>query len=294
MNLLVLGAGYSAQAFIRRTRARFGTVAGTVRSEARAAELTAEGVTARLFPGDEAAVAGDIAAADALLVSVPPDESGDPVLRTFGAALAAAPRLRWIGYLSTIGVYGDHAGAAVDETTPARPTSLRSRRRLAADEAWLAFGRDSRKAVQVFRLAGIYGPGRSAFEKLADGTARRIVKPGQVFNRIHVDDIAAVLEASLDRPRAGAVYNVADDEPAPPQDVIAHAAELAGVPQPPEVAFEDAVLSPMGRSFWGENKRVSNGLIRDELGVRLRYPTYRQGLAALRPSAGPAPGAPAP
>ncbi len=239
--------------------------------------------TIHLFPGEEDAIARDLAASDAVLVSVPPGAFGDPVLATFRDALASAPRLRWIGYLSTIGVYGDHGGRWVDEATQPRPVSARSRERVTAEDAWLALGRDSGKAVQVFRLAGIYGPGRSAFDKLADGTAKRLVKPGQVFNRIHVDDIATVLAASLDRQRAGAVYNVTDDEPAPPQDVVACAAQLAGVPPPPEVPFERAELTPMARSFYGENKRVRNALIRDELGVRLAYPTYREGLASLVP-----------
>ncbi len=282
MNLLVFGYGYSSGAFVRKVRARFMDVAVTVRSPEKAASCAADGLAIRLFPGDDAALEADIAAADALLVSVPPGEAGDPVLARFGDAIAAAPRLRWIGYLSTIGVYGDHGGAWIDEATVPRPTSRRSRWRLAADEAWLRLGRESGKAVQVFRLAGIYGPGRSAFDKLAAGTAQRLVKPGQVFNRIHVDDIATVLAASLDRPRGGAVYTVTDDEPAPPQDVVAEAAALAGIAPPPEQPFEAAALSPMAASFWGENKRVGNRLLREELGVTLAYPTYREGLRALR------------
>jgi nucleoside-diphosphate-sugar epimerase len=179
-------------------------------------------------------------------------------------------------------VYGDHGGAWIDETAPPNPTSARSRRRLAAEEAWLALGRRTGKPVQVFRLAGIYGPRRNPLAQLAAGTATRIVKPGQIFNRIHVDDIAAALAASLDRPRAGAVYNVADDEPAPPQDVVAYAASLAGVVPPAEIPFDEASLSPMARSFYAETKRVSNRLLKQELGLTLRYPTYREGLAALR------------
>lgn len=284
MNLLVFGLGYSSQAFVRRVRPRFREIVGTVRSADKARALASSDPTIRLFPGDEDALAADIAWADSLLVSIPPDEDGDPVLRRFRTEIAAAPRLRWIGYLSTIGVYGDHGGAWIDETTTPRPVSRRSRWRLAADEAWLGFGRESGKAVQIFRLAGIYGPGRTAFDKLAAGTAQRLVKPGQVFNRIHVEDIAAALEASLERPRAGAIYNVTDDEPAPPQDVIAHAAELAGMPPPPELAFAEAELSPMALSFWGENKRVGNRLLRNELGVTLGYPTYREGLAGLLPA----------
>lgn len=282
MNLFVFGLGYSSLAFVRRLGAA-AQVTGTVRSAEKAARLAGEGPTVRRFPGDEDAIVRDLATSDAVLVSVPPAASGDPVLAAFGETIANAPRLRWIGYLSTIGVYGDHGGGWVDETTPPRPVSARSRERVAAEAAWLALGRASGKPVQVFRLAGIYGPARSAFDKLADGTAKRLVKPDQVFNRIHVDDIAAVLAASLDRPRAGAVYNVTDDEPAPPQDVVAYAAQLAGVPPPPEMPFEEAELTPMARSFYGENKRVRNALIRDELGVRLAYLTYREGLRALTP-----------
>jgi nucleoside-diphosphate-sugar epimerase len=179
-------------------------------------------------------------------------------------------------------VYGDHGGAWVDETTPPKPVSRRSRERLAAEEAWLDLGARTGKAVHIFRIAGIYGPGRNALRNLADGTARRIVKPGQVFNRIHADDIAAVLMASIARPRAGAIYNLADDEPAPASDVVAFAAGLAGVPPPREIPFEAAALGPMAASFYGESKRVANGRIKEDLGVRLRYPSYREGLTALR------------
>ena len=282
MNLLVFGLGYSAEAFVRRVRPRFERVSGTVRSAEKAARLAADGLTMRVFPGEHlATLAADIAAADALLVSVPPGPDGDPVLALFGDAVAAAPRLGWIGYLSTIGVYGDHGGGLVDETTPPRPVSERSRWRLAVETSWQALGRASGKPVHVFRLAGIYGPGRSAFDKLAAGTAQRIIRPGQVFNRIHVADIAAALEASLDRPRPGAVYNVADDEPCPPADVVTFAAGLAGIEPPPAIPFAAAELSPMAQSFWGESKRVDNRRLREELGLDLAYPTYREGLRAI-------------
>lgn len=281
MNLVVFGLGYTSRAFVAGEGGRFARVVATNRVPARGVPSVTVG---RAFPGDEEALAGDIAAADAVLVSIPTVDGQDPVLARFRDSLAAAPHLGWIGYLSTIGVYGDHRGAVVDEATVPRPASGRSRDRLAAEEAWLAFGRESGKAVQVFRLAGIYGPGRSAFDKLQAGTARRVIKPGQVFNRIHVDDIAAVLAASLDRPRGGAVYNVSDDEPAPPEDVIACAAELLGIAPPPEVPYAEADLSPMAASFWGESKRVANRLLHDELGVPLRYPTYREGLRALLPA----------
>ncbi|HYI91803.1 MAG TPA: SDR family oxidoreductase [Beijerinckiaceae bacterium] len=284
MNLFAFGLGYSALHLARSHRNRFARIAGTVTSRGKAERLAAEGISALVFApeGADPAIESEIAAADALLVSIAPDENGDPVLARFADAVAAAPRLKWIGYLSTIGVYGDRGGDWVDETTPPEPVSARSRERLAAEHAWLALGARSGRPVHVFRLAGIYGPGRNALRNLADGTAKRIVKPGQVFNRIHVDDIAAVLIASLARPRAGAIYNLADDEPAPAPDLVAYAAGLAGVPSPPEMPFAEAALGPMAASFYGESKRVANRLIKDELGVRLRHPTYREGLEALR------------
>lgn len=283
MNLFVFGYGYSSATLVRAHRDRFAQVHATVRSAAKAQSIAADGVTGRVFDGSTAddAIAADLAAADALLVSVPPDATGDPVLRRFGDVIAAAPRLAWIGYLSTVGVYGDHGGGWVDETTPPDPASERSIRRREAEEGWLDLGRSSGKAVHVFRLAGIYGPGQNALVNLREGTTRRIVKPGQVFNRIHVEDIAGAVMASLDRPSAGAIYNVADDEPAPPQDVVAFAADLMGVPVPPDLPFDTAVLSPMARSFYGENKRVSNRKLKDELGYAFRYPTYREALRAL-------------
>jgi nucleoside-diphosphate-sugar epimerase len=283
VNLLVFGFGYTSDALARRERGRFERIAGTVRARDRAEALGTRGVTGRVFGPDhaDAALTGDIEGATHLLVSIPPETAGDPVLRAFEAALAAAPGLAWIGYLSTIGVYGDAGGGWVDETTPPDPKDTRAAGRIAAEAAWLALGERTGKAVQVFRLGGIYGPGRNALVNLREGSARRIVKPGQVFNRIHVDDIAAVVSASMDRPRAGAVYNVIDDEPAPPQDVVAYAAELMGLPVPPDIPFEEAPLSLMGRSFYSTNKRVSNRLIREELGVGLAYPTYREGLRAL-------------
>uniref|UniRef100_UPI0021C8CEDC NAD-dependent epimerase/dehydratase family protein n=1 Tax=Microvirga sp. Mcv34 TaxID=2926016 RepID=UPI0021C8CEDC len=204
-------------------------------------------------------------------------------------AIASAPRLRWIGYLSTVGVYGNADGDWVDETTPPNPASTRSRQRITAEREWLALGESASFAVQIFRLAGIYGPGRNALVKVADGTARRIVKPDQVFNRIHTADIAQVLMASIEHPSRNAVYNVADDEPGPPQDVIAYAAELLGREPPPEVPFDKADQTPMARAFYADNKRVRNTRIKTDLGVALRYPTYREGLKALLESGGGAP-----
>lgn len=283
MNLFVFGLGYTARHFAERERARFATVRATVTEPARSEAIAEEtGFAMRAFgpDADDSRIAADLADSDLLLVSAPPGRDGDTVLARYRDAIAAS-RIAWIGYLSTIGVYGDQGGAWIDERAPAIPKSDRSKGRLEAEEGWLALGREAGKAVQVFRLSGIYGPGRSPITKLREGKSQRIVKTDQVFNRIHVDDIASTLAASIARPRGGAVYNVTDDEPAPPQTVIEHAAVLTGLPLPPAIDFETADLSPMARSFYGENKRVRNRLIRDELGVDLAFPTYREGLAGL-------------
>jgi nucleoside-diphosphate-sugar epimerase len=278
MKLLVFGLGFSALHVAQRLQVSGAQVTATVRSRAKADGLAPAGITARVFSPEhaDAEIAQDIAASDAILVSIPPGESGDPVLASFAAPIAAAPNLRWVGYLSTVGVYGDHAGNWVDETTPTTSGETRLRTRATAEQAWIALG------APVFRLSGIYGPGRNQLVQLASGTARCIAKPGQIFNRIHVADIAAVVEASLARPRPGGIYNVTDNEPAPPQDVVAFAAKLCGLEPPAEIPFERAELSPMARSFYSENRRVRNALIREELGVTLKYPTYREGLTALR------------
>lgn len=287
MNLVVFGYGYSASRFVAMYRSRFGDVSATTRSAARAAGLAGDGVTGRRFGPDgmDPGLAADIAAAQAILVSVPPDAQGDPVLRELSGAIASGSGLRWIGYLSTVGVYGDHAGAWVDETTPCRPMSERSVRRVEAENGWLGLGRATGIPVHVLRLGGIYGPGQNALVNLREGTARRIVKPGQVFSRIHVDDIAGATAASLDLalsdPGKAGVTNVVDDEPAPPQDVVAFAARLMGLPVPPDLPFETAELSPMARSFYGENKRVANRRLHEVLGYALHYPTYREALRAM-------------
>lgn len=235
------------------------------------------------FAGDrrEEQVAERLQSATHILVSVPPGENGDPVLENHRNDLRDAPNIEWFGYLSTVGVYGDHDGAWVDETTNPAPVSKRSQRRVEAEQAWRELATEAGTPLGVFRLSGIYGPGRNALVNLRRGRARRVIKPGQVFNRIHLGDIASSVVASIARPRMDAIYNVTDDEPAPPQDVIAHAAELLGMEKLPDIPFEDADLSPMGRSFYGENKRVSNALIKNELGIALSYPSYREGLAAL-------------
>lgn len=283
MKLLILGLGYSAGFFARAALARGWEVTGTVRSAERAAELSREGIRTLVFGGFavSTALAKAVAEAEAVLVSVQPAEDGDPVLQRLRGDLAAAPALRWIGYLSTIGVYGNQDGAWIDETQPVKPGNARNTLRVAIEQDWLALGRYTGKAVQIFRLAGIYGPGRNPVAKLREGKSTRLVKPGQVFNRIHVDDIAGILMASLARPRNGAIYNVADDEPAPPQDVVSFAAELTGLEAPPEMPFSEARLSPMAASFYGENKRVSNALVKRELGYAFRYPSYREALRTL-------------
>jgi nucleoside-diphosphate-sugar epimerase len=282
LRLLVFGFGYTAVSAAQRLSGQCRTIAGTVRSAGKVARAP-EGVRLLAFGPDgfDRTVLDEIARSTHVLVSVQPDSEGDPVLRTFGQSLAKARDLTWMGYLSTIGVYGHHGGAWVDETTPTSGGRTRSHTRIDIEQAWFRLGEESGKAVHIFRLGGIYGPGRNPLANLKAGTARSIVKPGQVFNRVHVADIAAVIEASIASPRAGALYNVVDDEPAPPQDVVAFAAALLGLEPPPEIPFEKAELSPMGRSFYSENRRVSNRLIKEELGVRLAYPTYREGLRAL-------------
>jgi nucleoside-diphosphate-sugar epimerase len=203
------------------------------------------------------------------------------VIAHHGADIARLAGLGWVGYLSTTGVYGDRAGGWVDESGELRPTGDRGRRRVAAETAWLDLWRRRGVPVHVFRLAGIYGPRRSAFDSLRQARAQRIDKPGQVFSRIHVDDIAAVLSVSMAKPNPGAIYNVCDDDPAAPAEVIAYAAGLLGIELPPLVPFAQAELSDMAQSFYADNKRVRNDRIKRELGVELAYPDYRQGLAAI-------------
>ena len=280
--LFCFGFGYSARALARRLVAKGWRAGGTCRSEEQRAALAAEGLAAELFERGRPLSPASFRDASHILVSIPPDAAGDPVLDAHAGDIAALRGLAWLGYLSTTGVYGDRGGGWVDETSELRPTGERGRRRVAAEEGWRALRRESGVPVHIFRLAGIYGPGRSVFDALAAGTARRIVKEGQVFSRIHVEDLAAALEASIGRPRPGAVYNVCDDLPAPPEDVVAFAAELAGLAPPPIVPFAAAELSEMALSFYADSKRVSNRLIKEELGFRLGYPDYRAGLRAIR------------
>ena len=281
--LFCFGLGYTARFLANGLKRAGWTLAGTARTAEDCARLAAAGFPALPFTRGRplADPAAALAGATHALISVPPDESGDPVLDEHGADLASHPGLHWVGYLSTTGVYGDHGGGWVDEDTPLAPTGERGRRRQEAEAGWLDLFRRHGLPVHVFRLAGIYGPGRSALDALRAGTAQRIDKPGQVFSRIHVADLAAVLLASMARPDPGRIYNVCDDDPAPPAEVIAFAAGLLHVTPPPLVPFDAAELSPMARSFYADNKRVSNRRMKEELRVRLRYPSYREGLEAL-------------
>ena len=278
--LLSFGHGYTARALARRLVPQGWRVIGTTRSPEKAETLAAEGVEHLVWPGADMRPA--LAAASHVLVSAGPDAGGDPVLAALRDDLAAvAGKLDWLGYLSTTGVYGDHGGGWVDEATPVTPSTRRGALRAAAEQDWQALAAETGLPLHIFRLAGIYGPGRGPFAKLRAGTARRIVKPGQVFSRIHVEDIAQALAASMVRPDPGAIYNLCDDEAAPPEDVIAYGAELLGLPVPPAEPYETAEMTPMARSFYAESKRVRNDRIKRELGVVLKYPDYRAGLRAL-------------
>ena len=263
--LFCFGLGYSAETLAKRLAAKGWNIAGTARDLANIERLRDQGYEVVRFGGEvgNAELVAALAGTTHLLHSIPPGPEGDPVLRRYRAEIARLSTLDWIGYLSTVGVYGNSAGAVVDESAQPHPHSDRTRARVVSESGWLALGEEIGRPAQVFRLAGIYGPGRSALDKLRAGTARRIVKPGQVFNRIHV----------------------ADDEPAPPEDVVTYAAELLGIEPPPEVPFEEADLTPMARSFYGDSRRISNALIKSQLGVRLAYPNYRQGLKALADTA---------
>ena len=283
IRLFVFGLGYSAGRFARALVGKAEWIGGTVRDIEKAVALAAvPGVRPYVFDGTGSGVGVAEAAkvSTHILVSIPPGEDGDPVLAQHRATILAAPGLRWIGYLSTVGVYGDYGGAWVSEATTPHPKGERALRRVAAETAWAELAADRGVPLAIFRIAGIYGPGRNALVKLAEGRAHRIVKPGQVMNRIHVDDIVAALVAAVERNAAG-IVNLSDDEPAPPQDVVAFAAGLMGVEPPPEVPFASADLSAMARSFYGDNRRVSNRRLKDDLGIALRYPDYRAGLTAM-------------
>ncbi|MGD1876474.1 MAG: SDR family oxidoreductase [Kiloniellaceae bacterium] len=282
--LFCFGLGFSARVLAQRLAAAGWEVAGTTRSAEKAADLRAEGVEAYLFDRDRPLPAGALSGTTHLLVSIAPDDIGDPTLDRHGGEIAALPDLAWVGYLSTTGVYGDWQGAEVDETAELRGAKGRNRRRIDAEADWLARQEekgDKALPVHVFRLAGIYGPGRSALDTVRSGRAKRIDKPGHLFSRIHVDDIATVLQASMARPDPGRIYNVCDDEAAPAAEVTAYACKLLGVDPPPLIPLAEAEMSPMALSFWQDNRRVANRRLHEELGVTLAYPDYRAGLDGI-------------
>ncbi len=279
-HLLVCGLGYSGGAVVRAARVAGWQVTVVTRDPARAEAraLAQGGIGVAAF-----AEAAAFASATHLLATAAPDEAGDPVLAAHERAIAAAPALRWIGYLSTTGVYGDRGGGWVDESTAPAPGQERSRRRLVAEQAWESVARRRGAALDLIRLAGIYGPGRSALDDVRAGRARRVIKPGHAFSRIHVADIADLALAAMARPNGVRVLHGADDLPAPSAEVIAEAARLLGVPPPPEVPFEEAArsMSPMALSFWAENRKVANAITKAATGWTPRCPTYREGLAAI-------------
>ena len=267
--LLSFGYGYSAQALAQLLDGW--RMIGTSRT---ASKPVQNGIERVQFPGED--MGQHLDAATHLLISAGPDQEGDPVLRELRDEIATRD-FEWVGYLSTTGVYGDHQGGWVDEDTPLTPSTRRGQRRAAAEAEWQGMN----LPLHIFRIAGIYGPGRGPFNKVRAGTARRIIKDGQVFSRIHVEDIAQVVAASIAQPNAGAVYNLCDNDPAPPQDVIGYAAELLGMPLPAAIDYNTADMTPMARSFYAESKKVKNDRIKDELGIVLKYPDYRAGLQAL-------------
>ena len=281
--LFCFGYGYTCDYLAHELMQQGGwTVAGTTRDPDKRAFLRSKGVKAHLF--DYEHPLGDpyyiLEGTTHLLISTPPDDSGDPAFAMHAADLVRIPTLEWVGYLSTTGVYGDRAGGTVDEYSEIRPNSKRGSRRARAESEWYALLANYGFPLHVFRLAGIYGPGRSALDSVRAGVARRINKPGHVFNRIHVEDIVQVLRASMLRPNPGAAYNLADDDPVPSWEVITYACELLGLTPPPMIPFNEADLAPITRSFYNDNKRVANHRIKTELGVALKYPSYKQGLDA--------------
>ena len=284
--LFCLGLGYTARRLALELRDEGWHVSGTVRDAAQIADLAREGIEAAVFGSD--AAASLLSQATHVIDSIPPVPGEAPLpLVCHAGAFARLEDLRWLAYLSTTGVYGDRRGNWVDESDETAPATERGARRLAAEQAWLIMHERYGLPVHVFRLAGIYGPGRGVLEQVRAGRARRIIKPGQVFSRIHVDDIVATLKASIARPSPGAIYNVCDDEPESPAIVTEYACRLLGVAAPRPAALEEAGLSAMAASFYADNKRVSNRKIKEELGVRLRYPSYREGLSALTASSRP-------
>jgi nucleoside-diphosphate-sugar epimerase len=280
-HILFFGFGYCAQFLAPLLAAQGWHMSASCRDEEKAARLQGLGITPVMLDGTPLSAAA-LDRVNHVLLSAAPDAQGDPAVPLLQPALQeTAAQMKWLGYLSTTGVYGDHAGAWIDEDTPPGILGARGQRRVEAETAWGELAAAYDLPMHYFRLAGIYGPGRNQLASLKAGTARRIEKPGQVFSRIHVDDIAAILLASMEKPHAGRAYNMCDDEAAPPQDVVAFAATLMSVAPPPLIAFEDADLSPMAQSFYRENKRIKNSRIKQELGITLKYPSYREGLRAL-------------
>jgi nucleoside-diphosphate-sugar epimerase len=278
-HLFSYGHGYSAAALSEQLLRAGWTITGTTRSVEKALTLRKTGMNAHVTPHDD--ISHDIIDATHLLISAAPTGEGDPFLQNHSQDLEAAKSLKWVGYLSTTGVYGDHDGGWVDETSPLTPATERGKARVAAEAQWIKVCESLGLNLKIFRLAGIYGPGRGPFAKVRNATARRIIKPNQVFSRIHVDDIARVLMASINRPESSQIFNVCDDLAAPPEDVIGYAAERLGLPLPPAQDFETADMTPMARSFYAESKKVKNDRIKSELGIELIYPDYMTGLNAL-------------
>ena len=284
MNAFFFGLGFSSMEAASRLRSTGDStdIGGTGRTPEKATRLREQGWKAHVFDGTAPGptLGPDLRQASHVVLSIAPGPEGDPALLHHRADLDAAADLQWLCYYSTVGVYGDFGGDWIDETAPLVPRNERSDRRVLAEEAWRDYAAEREVPLAILRLAGIYGPGRSTFDKLADGTARRVVKPGQVFNRIHVADIGRVTALAAEA-RLDGTFNLADDEPAPPQDLVTHAAALLGMTPPPEIAYEDAAFTPMQRSFYADNKRVSNAAIKTALGLELLYPTYREGLASI-------------
>ncbi len=284
--LFSIGFGYVAKAFAARLADKGWRIAGTTRSEEKVGEMREAGVAPVIWDGEDLGFellgGGSLDGATAILISTPPGDLGCPALLAAADAITAQKgAIGWIGYLSTNGVYGDHGGAWVDEESALKGNSERAQRRIEAEEAWRRFCARRDLPLTIFRLPGIYGPGRSALDSVRAGKAKRIYKKGQVFSRMHVDDIAAALEASMTAPRAHDLYNLCDDEPGPPQDIVAYACGLLGMEPPPLIPIEDASLSEMAQSFYADNKRVSNQRMKSAFGMKLAYPTYREGLNAI-------------
>lgn len=281
MNLLCFGCGYVAQNFARLILREGGKVTGTTRDKANFKKLKAQGINPLIFNNNQSLNQEVLKSFSHILVSIPPSQDGDLIINTYFREFEFLSNLKWLGYLSTTGVYGDHQGEWVTEVSPCRPTQVRSQIRLQSEEAWLNLCKRYDIPVCIFRLSGIYGPRRNVFEQIRDGTAQRIYKPGQVFSRIHVQDIVHTLLASILNLQAGEIYNLADDEPAATADVISYACHLLGLEPPALVPFEEAQLSSMAQEFYAENKRVSNRKIKQELNINLLYPTYREGLKSM-------------